>query len=53
MEVEISTYYPPLINQTHLSKKQNNRHLLYTLLGISIVIVIVIVLIVSIIINNK
>jgi len=51
MEVEISTYYPPLINQTHLSKKQNNRHLLYTLLGISIVIVIV--LIVSIIINNK
>mgnify|MGYP006130408515 CR=1 FL=1 len=51
MEVEISTYYPPLINQTHLSKKQNNRHLLYTLLGISIVIVIV--LIFSIIINNK
>ena len=40
MEIEISAYYPPLINQTHISKKQNNKYLWYTLLGIAIVLLI-------------
>jgi hypothetical protein len=40
MEAELSAYYPPLINQTHISKKQNNKYLWCTLLGIAIVLLI-------------
>jgi len=40
MDYKISESYPPLINQTHLSKKTNNKYLYFTLLGIIIIIII-------------
>ena len=40
MEVSISNSYPPLINTDPITRKENNKYLWCTLLGIAIVLLI-------------